>query len=272
MKEKKYKALAVDLDGTLLNTQHRIGKDDANALKELRQAGVRLITVTGRTLEETLEYGDILNKEGDVAILQGGSHIVWFEETNVRSELKLMSVRDRQILLEASEANGFYPLVFIGEKVYSKGQGSSFHCLFQEMMNQEIFYVEELSLLQEKTPVGKISLMSDRTSLLKTEKEMMAMGLCAPWGRTRINDRDYGIDVTARSKKEALSKILSILNIDRQELIAVGDSENDIEMIEFAGLGIAMGNADKLAKSKADFITQDNDHGGIAHVIRKFFL
>lgn len=270
--KKPYKALAVDLDGTLLNSAHQISEIDRLALRELREAGVRLITVTGRTAEEILAHSHSLNFEGDVAILQGGSQIVWYHKDQVRSQLRLMSMEDRKILYQVAENNGYYPLYCIEGRVYSKGGGNRFHRLFEEMMSHDIFYIDNLEELQENAPVGKISLLAEHDQLVKSEKEMMAAGLTAPWGRTQMNDYDYGIDVSARSKREALREVLSELGITTDELIAAGDSENDLEMMEFAGLGVAVGNASDKVKARADYVTLDNDHGGVAHVIEKFIL
>lgn len=64
----------------------------------------------------------------------------------------------------------------------------------------------------------------------------------------------------------------SYYGIDREKIIAIGDSENDLSMIEFAGMGIAMGNAIDIVKNKADFITDTNDNNGVAKAINKFVL
>ena len=238
----------------------------------MREKGVLLITVTGRTMEETLVHNHSLNQPGDIAILQGGSQIVQFEKDSIRSELCLMDPKDRRILFHVAEQNGFYPLFCIGERVYSKGGYTRFHEIFRQMMDHEVFYIDDLQEFQETAPSGKISLMAAYDVLRTCEKEMMEEGLEAPWGRTRINEQDYGIDVTARSKKQALIKVLGDMGITPGELIAVGDSDNDLEMLKFAGLGVAMGNAADNVKESADYVTFDNDHGGVAHVIEKFIL
>ena len=62
------------------------------------------------------------------------------------------------------------------------------------------------------------------------------------------------------------------LNVSKDEIIAVGDAENDLDMIEYAGLGVAMGNASESVKKIANYITADNNNDGIAEVIEKFIL
>lgn len=270
--KKPYKAMAVDLDGTLLNSSHQISEKDEWALGELRKNGVWLIAVTGRTAEEVLAYSHCLGYEGDVAIFQGGSQIVRYYKDEVRSQLRLMSMDDRRILYQTAEHNGYYPIYFIEGRVYSKGGGNRFHRMLEKIMSHEIFYVEHLEELWRSAPIGKISLLAEQEQLARSEKEMMDAGLTASWGRTQMNDREYGIDVSARSKKEALKEVIARLAITPDELIAVGDSENDLEMMEFAGLGVAMGNASCGVKERADYVTHDNDHGGVARVIERFLL
>ena len=77
----------------------------------------------------------------------------------------------------------------------------------------------------------------------------------------------YGID-----KGVALKKLANYLGIKQEEVIAIGDGANDLSMIEYADLGVAMENASDYVKEKADFITSDNNHQGIKEVLDKFVL
>ncbi|MDU5414364.1 MAG: HAD-IIB family hydrolase, partial [Clostridium perfringens] len=74
------------------------------------------------------------------------------------------------------------------------------------------------------------------------------------------------------SKGRAVKVLADILNINREEIMCLGDSENDLSMIEFAGLGVAMGNAEEFLKEKADYITDTNENDGVAKAIEKFVL
>ena len=73
------------------------------------------------------------------------------------------------------------------------------------------------------------------------------------------------------SKANALNKLEKMFDIKKEEMIAIGDGENDISMIEYAGVGVAMENALDNIKNKADYITLLNDEDGVSHVIRKFW-
>ena len=73
-------------------------------------------------------------------------------------------------------------------------------------------------------------------------------------------------------KAYGLEKLIRVLGIQREEVIACGDGYNDITMLQFAGLGVAMENAQEATKKAADYITLSNDNDGVAHVIEKFIL
>ena len=74
------------------------------------------------------------------------------------------------------------------------------------------------------------------------------------------------------TKATALSLLADILKIDSSEIMAMGDANNDIEMLQFAGLGIAMGNASDHVKSLADAVTVSNEEDGVARAIEKYIL
>src|SRR3954469_19515628 len=74
------------------------------------------------------------------------------------------------------------------------------------------------------------------------------------------------------SKGTSLNSLIQQLGISREEVIAIGDSNNDLSMIEFAGLGVAMGNASEFIKALADFVTDTNMNDGVAKVVEEFVL
>ena len=74
------------------------------------------------------------------------------------------------------------------------------------------------------------------------------------------------------NKGFGLERLIKELGVNREEVISIGDEQNDFEMIKFAGLGVAMGNASEKIKEIADYITKTNEEDGVAHVIEKFVL
>jgi len=85
-------------------------------------------------------------------------------------------------------------------------------------------------------------------------------------------DGSFEIMRKGTSKGEAVKKICEYYGIDREEVICMGDNENDISMIKFAGVGVAMGNAEEFVKKQADYVTLSNEEDGVANVIEEFIL
>ena len=265
---KKYRALAVDLDGTLLNTRHHIDELTVEALTRLRLAGVSVIGVTGRSLEEFHPMNGCFDFSRDWAIVQGGSMILQYQSNRILCDFCTIPMEDRNKLLAIGRSGGFPPLVYAGDKVYSEPQKNEYHRIYEEMMKHPVTYISDMTELIHNNPIGKISLLGEPAEMRKLEQKMHDENVSASWGFSS----PYGIDVVARTKRAALVSALEQLGITREETVTVGDSDNDIEMVAFGGLGVAMANATPGLLAVADYVTLDNDHNGVADLINRIIL
>lgn len=264
----KYRALAVDLDGTLLNSRHEIDPETVQALQRLREAGVWLIGVTGRSWEEFHPMQHCFDHTRDWAIVQGGSMILQYQPGRILTDFCLIGPEDRRKMLKIGRQVGCPPLVYLGDKVYSEPQQNPYCQVYEEMMKHPLTYVEDLSVLLDGTPIGKISLMGEPERMRQADALMRAEGVSAVWGFSA----DFGIDLVGRSKRPALEQVLERLGVSREETVTVGDSDNDLEMIRFGGLGVAMANASPRLQQAAGWVTRDNDHNGVAYLIDSVIL
>ena len=265
---KKYRALAVDLDGTLLNTRHCIDEQTVDALARARSAGVSIIGVTGRSLEEFHPMKGCFDFNCDWAILQGGSMILQYQINRILCDFCTIPIEDREKILIIGRNAGFPPLVYAGDKVYSEPQKNEYHLIYEEMMKHPVTYIPDMTELIHSKPIGKISMLGDPNQMRKVEQRMCDEGV----GVSRGFSASYGIDVVARTKRVALINVLEKLGINREETVTVGDSDNDIEMVSFGGLGVAMANATPNLMAIADYITLDNDNNGVADLINRVIL
>lgn len=282
-----YKAVAIDLDGTLLNSNHQVEQESLDALNRLRMAGIEVIIITGRTMYEAAHVvKPFLDITRDTIVLQAGSLIVQYRERKMKTDLMLMSRSDKEKLVSIGRKYGFPPLVCVDNEMCTERpalpEGACFaeaaacpeghinpaYAPYETMMEHKIVYVDDLMELALTNPVGKIALVCENRILLKMEEEMKKLKVESPWG---FSYKD-GVDVCARNKKMALISILEQMNIKREELVTVGDSNNDLEMIEFGGLGVAMANSTQELIDAADYVTLDNDHNGVAHLINHVIL
>ena len=85
---------------------------------------------------------------------------------------------------------------------------------------------------------------------------------------------NIGLEITEKlaSKKDSLEKLCTYLNVDSSNVLAIGDNGNDVEMLKWAGVGVAMQNAVVQAKEVANFICEDNNHDGAAHFLEEYLL
>ena len=122
---------------------------------------------------------------------------------------------------------------------------------------------------QVQHPINKCLIVGDPTPLALLERHLAQtlQGQCSVYRSADffLECVPLGID-----KAASLARLLPTLGLTREEIIAVGDGHNDISMIEYAGLGVAMANAADATKAKADYITRSNEEDGVAHVLQKF--
>ncbi|WP_270395515.1 Cof-type HAD-IIB family hydrolase [Mediterraneibacter massiliensis] len=264
-----YKAVAIDLDGTLLNSQHQVEKESLDALNKLRAAGIEIIIITGRTMYEAAHVvKPFLDITRDTIVLQAGSLIVQYREKNMKTELMVMSRSDKEKLVSIGRKYGFPPLVCVDNNMCTERHENPAYPHYESMMESKITYVDDLMDLALSNPVGKIALVCENHILLQMEEDMIKQKIESSWG---FSYKD-GVDVCARNKKMALISIMEQMNITRDELVTVGDSNNDLEMIKFGGLGVAMKNATPELISAADYVTLDNDHNGVAYLVEHMIL
>ncbi|MDF2533548.1 MAG: family hydrolase, partial [Clostridia bacterium] len=128
---------------------------------------------------------------------------------------------------------------------------------------------EDMTEYQKNEIFKAVVVDDDNSKLQYIREEVLKTGLVTVSQSLADNIEVMNKEV---SKGNAVAKLAEIYNIKPAEIITLGDNENDISMIEYAGLGVAMGNAVQLLKDKADYITADYMDDGVAQVIEKFIL
>ena len=251
------RAAFFDIDGTLMaHSIGRIPEDTLYALDCLKKKGIRIFTSTGRHILELDELG-ISGLGFDGHVLLNGQ-LCLDKERRVLAEVPIGDKDIRQIFPVFEERR--IPLSFVEkEKIYIN------------YINEQVRKAQRdvSSALPETgnwegAPVYLIVAFAAEDTVAELMKHM-------PHCRTtRWNS--YGVDIIAEGggKEKGIEKMLSHFSIGREEVIAFGDGENDMEMLEYAGIGVAMGNADEKVKACADYVTEDADEGGILSALRHF--
>lgn len=272
MMQQRYKLLVLDLDGTLTNDQKEVTPRTLDALMKAQECGVRVVLCSGRPvygISHLAEQLQLARYGGFVIAFNGGKVMEWGSE-KVIMEQKLPDELVPLIYNAAVEA-GFAMLTYRGKTIVTN-RSFDRHVMHNAYINR-LPIVELKDFLNEiEYPVNKCLIVGEPDALASFEPTMQqrfgdTMGVfrsqpffleCVPPGI----DKAVSLDVLCRH-----------VGIDRSEVIAVGDAWNDMTMIEFAGLGCAMANAQQPVLDIADYITEaDNNHDGVAEIIHRFIL
>lgn len=265
----KYKMVVIDLDDTLLQSNKAISVKSAGLLKEIADKGIKVILASGRTVESACYYMEQLGLDFPVIGFQGAC-IYDCKSKKMLSE-KLIDQKAALPIIKHIESLGIHCNVYSEDKVYIKESNEWSNFYKEIFINNSVML--EVGKLSEfiKFPMIKILMADDNKVLLKVKPEMEEVA------GSDINvffSQPYFLEFTHKyaTKGHALKELSESYGIKREEIIAIGDSYNDISMLEYAGLGICMGNGPEDVKKIADYVTLGNDEGGVAHVIEKFIL
>ena len=267
----KYKMIVLDLDGTLTNNKKEITPRTKQALMQAQAAGVHVVLASGRPtygivpLAEELKLKD----NGGYILAFNGGKIIDCTNNEVLFEQKL----DEQlvpILFQEAQKAGMEILTYQGEGIAATNKDDEYvqHEAFinkmpvmqyDDFLNQLVYPINKCLIVGDPTPLHEleIRLAKELEGKMDVYRSADFFLECVP----------LGID-----KARSLDRLISSLSISREEVIACGDGYNDLSMIRFARLGVAMANAAKDIQSEADFVTLSNEEDGVAHVIERFIL
>lgn len=263
-----YKIVAIDLDDTLLNDEGRVSEENRAVVGRAQQAGIKIVIVSGRSYVSTKQYIRDLALS-DLTVSLNGAYIQDPADDRLVAGFPVDKEIARHIIKDIEPFHAHLNF-YSGEKVYC--QGKTEQALMYARMNRiEIDYVDSLEELSRKKAPGKL-LINDEPAKLEKIKELLEK----KYG-DQVNivfSKPYFLEITdkAASKGAALLKVAEMYGIEPLDVIAIGDSENDLSMIRNAGLGIAMANAKEDIKRAADYVTLSNNESGVAYAIKKFIF
>jgi Cof subfamily protein (haloacid dehalogenase superfamily) len=264
-----YRLLAIDLDGTLLNPrpQKMITPRTRRALQQAVDAGVRIVIATGQNLAVLQHICGNLPITGP-QIIENGAQIADIKTGQIYHEHLLPAAFVLPVLTALQQA-GFHRAYHTKSRVYADIDTPRVRRWYRPPVPPVIEIADLASLYPE--PCIKIVGVGEESKLRARRPELMNLFS----EQLYITQSAYDLleflhpDV---SKKHGLMAIARDLGIDRSEIVAIGDGHNDIGMIQFAGLGVAMNNAHDEVKSEADHVTRSNAEDGVAVVIEDLIL
>lgn len=261
-----YLLLALDMDGTLLNSCGEVSERNRKAIRAALDAGIHVTLSTGRSLTGALWCAEELGLTCPLMIYNGG--MLADRAGNVLYSKELLPA-DALLAMEEGVKRGVTLCIWSKGKLYGHplNERTADYVRFAGM---EPLPVESLEALAEQG-VTKVLWYGTKEEIPAFWEEMEK----APFENVHATPSQpmflefFHGEV---SKAAALERLGALLNIQREEMIAMGDGANDLELLAYAGLGVAMGNASPLVKKQADAVTVTNDNDGVAEVIEKYLL
>jgi len=277
-----YKMLVTDMDYTLLSKEKKISERNREAIFKAVEKGVHMVVATGRIYTSARVYAKLLGLSTPIIASNGAiireeafNNPLDTERTIYKDTLKMETIRE---MIRLSHKYDLLCHFFTEDTIYA-----------EELVNISLRYTEWNKYLGEEDQV-KIKIVDDIESAFNQDKAEVLKAVVMDEDSGKIqNLRDNIIKTGIVSVSQSMKNNLEVMNkgvtkgnavkilaqmygIDRKEIIAIGDNENDMSMIEYAGLGIAMGNAEEALKNAADYITGDYQKDGVAEAIERFIL
>lgn len=267
-----YKLIALDMDGTLLNSDKKITELTKKAIKKAAAHGVKVVLATGRPLEgiyASLEELGLICP-GNYALSFNGALAVdvctkkpLFSSSLKGRDYKKLDALSRQLGVNCHAFSVRQGLITRRVNRYTQVEADINHI--------DIHIVDPAADIADDEDIIKVMFI-DEPDILSA-----AAAKLPQWTRDDYNSfrsAPFFFEFMQKNvdKGAGLKQLAEHLHIARDEIIACGDEGNDMAMIKYAGLGVAMGNAIDSIKEAADYITDTNDRDGIAKVIDKFIF
>lgn len=269
----KYKLLAFDMDSTLLNSDKKISPATIAKLDELNQRGIYVVVSTGRGISEISDYKKYFHSV-KYGIMVSGAVIYDFIHDKPISLHPLAE----NLIFETIDAGiaerAMIHLLTLKESVADEkdvARMADFKMEIYQPMFERIFtHCDDFKNFVRENPNNIFKVNLYHRSL---ESRNITINRLKNFDLQLTYAEKTNLEATPKniSKGSGLVELCKFLDVNVDECVAIGDGYNDKEILETAGVGVAMGNAREEIKKIADFVTDDNDHEGVLKAIEKFF-
>lgn len=269
--ESGYELLVLDIDGTLTNSKKEITPRTKEVLMRIQKAGKRLVIASGRPTAGILSIADELHLDeynGFILAFNGGRIINY-----TTGEIVYNRTIPLELLPEIyrySKELGTGILTYTESEIVLGNEPDRYSELESRICKIPIRQVEDFVKFVD-FPINKFLMTGEPELIFKAQSVMREK---FGWVLNIFRSEPFYLEIVPQSidKANSLARLLEHLGMKREQMICCGDGFNDRSMIEFAGLGVAMENAQEEVKAAADYITASNDKDGIVEVVEKFIL
>ena len=286
-----YKMIAIDLDGTMLNSYGEVTERTKETIKEAMQKGIDVVIASGRTIDS---IKSIANEIGSDKYMIAGNGAIIYDIKNDKIIYEKYIPKEKALdIIKICDENSISYNVYTNQKIIA------------DSLRYNILYYYKENLKKEESKKTKISIVENIYEYVKNMKDekVMKIMICdktksvfnSILRKMSVIDDIEVLDISHMSRKViktgteeveisyfyteismenvdkwyALEYLINKLGINKEQLVTIGDNVNDLKMIQNAGLGIAMGGSTPKVTEVADFITKDNNNEGVAKAIEK---
>lgn len=289
-----YKLVAIDLDGTLLNSYGEVSNKNKEAIKKAIEKNVEIVLASGRPI---MSVKNLANEIGCNNYMICGNGAITYDIQNEKIIYDKFLEKSKVLqIIKICEENSIFYNVYTKDTILTKNL--NYNILFYNQENAtkpedkktRIAIIEDIEKYiqnREEEDYLKITICDNDKIIfgsiirkIRTIKDIDVLDV-AHMSRKLIKDGTenvsmeyYYTEITNINvdKWQAIENLIERLQIKREEVIAIGDNINDSQMVKEAGLGVIMGNSAPYIKKIADIVVKDNDNDGVAEAIEKYIL
>ncbi|RXN73002.1 sugar-phosphatase [Providencia rettgeri] len=264
------KLVAIDLDGTLLNSQHQISPAVKDAIKQAQQKGVHIVLASGRPFSGIFPYLKELglNRSDNYCISNNGSVI---HQANDGSHLieNLLDFDDFQYFEELARNIGVHMHALADNCMFTTNRHISHYTVADAYLTNTPLIYSPVNEMDNSLAFTKFMII-DHPEKLEVGISYIPENVFDSYSLIRTSPYFLEISTKTSSKGAALQCICEKLGITPDKVMSIGDQNNDIQMLQYASVSVAMANALEPIQKMAKFVTNTNDENGVAIAINKF--
>ena len=266
-----YKLIALDMDGTLLNEEKKITERTKKAIQAARDKGVTVVIATGRPIDGVTRYLEELDMftDKDYVLSYNGGLVLNTRSREVICKIGLLG-EDVHYLYKISKELGVNIHAFSEKDGLVTPKNSKYTEVEAEINNIKINEIDFNTIENDESFIKVM--MIDEPEILQKAIDNMPKEVYEKYTVARSTPFFLEFLNKEVNKGTGVELLAKHLGVNQDEIITIGDAGNDLDMIEYAGMGIAMGNASDEVKAAANYITDTNKNDGVAKAIEKFVL
>lgn len=266
-----YKIVALDLDGTLVNSKHEISDANRDILIKIQEMGCKVAIATGRPFKGAVRQAEKLQ------LSRFGGYIMCYNGGLI------MDCRDKKVIFSRELPHEYIPEIcegikglditvntYTADEIIAANSHNKYTEIEPDIVGMKLRFVDDFVKFVD-FPINKCLLTGEPETISRLEEIYREQFK----GRLDVfKSEAFFLELVpvGVNKGEAISKLAEINNVDISRTISFGDGFNDVELIKTAGVGIAMANACPEVLKSADYVTLNNDMDGVAAGIEKFFF